>query len=207
MSVGQSPFLEVFDSSSPFFRVHLCQVNPFGISRVSHFEISCRALNQNTDLHVFRYFYEFITTGDWYTFAHQKGIPSPSGDESSSLKNWKDNFFWLDDRCLPVEMVEMVWRFKDQTMSFDLGEGFVFNHELARALINNQSPIRSKMSLRDALKVPNFNVLDFDFDEQVEGEVPFLKQVSSSAQEIRPLTEQSASEPPTAMLHPPYLNL
>ncbi|KAF5790067.1 hypothetical protein HanXRQr2_Chr09g0378671 [Helianthus annuus] len=54
------------------------------------------------------------------------------------------------------------------------------------------------MSFRDALKVPNFNVLDFDFDEQVEGEVPFMKQVSSSAQEIRPLTEQGASEPPTA---------
>ncbi|KAM0070104.1 hypothetical protein Hdeb2414_s0001g00009431 [Helianthus debilis subsp. tardiflorus] len=54
------------------------------------------------------------------------------------------------------------------------------------------------MSLRDELKVPNFNVLDFDFDEQVEGEIPFLKQVSSSAQEIRPLTEQSASEPHTA---------
>ncbi|MFS7914367.1 hypothetical protein Hanom_Chr02g00152541 [Helianthus anomalus] len=126
--------------------------------------------------------------------------------------------------------MEMVWRFKDQTMSFDLGEGFVFNHELARALINNQSPIRpltehllllgrvcfswgrgdrdwpvirtkndrSEMSLRDALKVPNFNVLDFGFDEQVEGEVTFLKRVSSSAQEIRPLTEQSASEPPIA---------
>ncbi|KAF5790626.1 hypothetical protein HanRHA438_Chr09g0397111 [Helianthus annuus] len=54
------------------------------------------------------------------------------------------------------------------------------------------------MSLRDALKVPNFNILDFDFDEQVEGEILHMKQVSSSAQEIRPLTEQSASEPPTA---------
>ncbi|KAJ0678084.1 hypothetical protein HanOQP8_Chr12g0443931 [Helianthus annuus] len=121
-----------------YFRVHQCQVNPFGLSRVNHFEISCRALNQRPDLEVFRYFYELITAGDWYTFAHRKGIPSPSGEERSSLKNWKDNFFWLDDHCLPVEMV---WRFKDQTMSFDLGEGFVFNQELARALIDNQSPI------------------------------------------------------------------
>ncbi|KAL9997270.1 hypothetical protein Hdeb2414_s0023g00630031 [Helianthus debilis subsp. tardiflorus] len=122
-----------------FFRVHLCQVNPFGLSRVSHFEISWRALNQRPDLDVFKYFYEFITAGDWYTFAHRKGIPPPSGDERSRLKNWKDNFFWLDDRCLPVEMV---WRFKDQTMSFDLGEDYVFNQELARALIDNKSPIR-----------------------------------------------------------------
>ncbi|MFS7926800.1 hypothetical protein Hanom_Chr04g00301411 [Helianthus anomalus] len=143
-------------------------------------------------------------------------FPSPSGDERSSLKNWKDHFFWLDDRCLPTDMV---WRFKDQTMSFDLGEEFVFNKELARALVDNISPIRplgmlflgprgqrltgythetTEMSLRDALKILSFNVLDFDFDEQLEGEVPFMKQVSGSAHEIRPLSDQSALELPTA---------
>ncbi|KAM0010146.1 hypothetical protein Hdeb2414_s0001g00009441 [Helianthus debilis subsp. tardiflorus] len=122
------PFSKFLIRVLRFFRVHLCEVNPFGISSVNHFEISCMALNQKPDLDVFRYFYEFIMVGDWYTFAHRKGIPSPSGDERSSLKNWKDSCFWLDDRCL---LVEMVWRFKDQTMSFDLGEGFVFNQELA----------------------------------------------------------------------------
>ncbi|MFS7906344.1 hypothetical protein Hanom_Chr01g00058161 [Helianthus anomalus] len=54
------------------------------------------------------------------------------------------------------------------------------------------------MSLRDALKVPNFNVLDFDFDEQAEGEAPFMKQVASAAQEIRPLTDQGTSKPSAA---------
>ncbi|MFS7923475.1 hypothetical protein Hanom_Chr03g00261131 [Helianthus anomalus] len=156
-----------------------------------------------------------------------QGIPSClSGDERSNLKNWKDNFFWLDDRCLSVEMV---WRFKDQTLSFDLGEDFVFNQELALALIDNNSPIRplpehflllgrvcftwgrgdrdspvsrmkrerNEMSLRDTLKVPNFNVLDFDFDEHAEGEIPLMKQVSSSAQEIRPpVQEPISSEAP-----------
>ncbi|KAF5766294.1 hypothetical protein HanRHA438_Chr15g0725971 [Helianthus annuus] len=57
---------------------------------------------------------------------------------------------------------------------------------------------RTEMSLRDALKVPNFSVLDFDFDELAEGEVPFLKQISSAAQEIRPLVTQDASEPSAA---------
>ncbi|KAJ0770616.1 hypothetical protein HanPI659440_Chr07g0259681 [Helianthus annuus] len=205
-----------------FFRVHICQVNPFGLSRVNHFEISCRAQNQRPDLNVFRYFSEFISAGDWYTFAHRKGIPPPSGEERSSLKSWKDHFFWLDDRCLPVDMV---WRFKDQTMSFDLGDDFVFNKELARALIDHRSPIRPlhehflllgrvcftwgqgdrdwpvirvEMSLRDALEVPSFDVLDFDFDDQGEGEVPFMKQVAYAAQEIWPLTTQDASEPSVA---------
>ncbi|MFS8034104.1 hypothetical protein Hanom_Chr17g01577281 [Helianthus anomalus] len=204
-----------------FFRVHISQVNPFGLSRISHFEISCRAQDRRPDLNVFRYFYRFITTGDWYTFAHRKGIPYPSSDERSSLKNWKDNFFWLDDRCLPEDMR---WRLKDQSMSFDLGEDFVFDKTLARALIENQSPIRplpehflllgrlcfswshgdrdwpvicrksdcAIMSLLDALKVPSFDVFDFDFEDRGEGEVPLMKQVAPSAQEIRPVVPQDA---------------
>ncbi|KAJ0818046.1 hypothetical protein HanPI659440_Chr00c04g0712461 [Helianthus annuus] len=229
------PFSRFLIRVLQFFRVHISQVNPFGISRVNHFEISCRALDQKPDLNVFRYFYEFITAGDWYTFAHRKGIPPPSSDERSSLKNWKDNFLWLDDRCLPEDMR---WRFKDQTMSFDLGEDFVFDQELARSLIEHKFPIRplhehflllgrvcfrwsqgdrvwpvirrkrdrkfrpfssplafsfcltdsfflentgTIMSLLDALKVPSFDVFDFDLEDQGEGEVPLMKQVAPSA--------------------------
>ncbi|KAJ0577798.1 hypothetical protein HanIR_Chr05g0240091 [Helianthus annuus] len=50
------------------------------------------------------------------------------------------------------------------------------------------------MSLRDALKVPSFDVLDFDLDDQGEGEVPLMKQVAPSAQEIRPAIPQNTSE-------------
>ncbi|MFS7960654.1 hypothetical protein Hanom_Chr08g00705601 [Helianthus anomalus] len=178
-----------------YFRVHLCQVNPFGLSRINHFEISCRALNQRPDLDVFRYFYEFITTGDWFTFAHRKGVPSPSEDERSGLKNWKDIFSgWTIDAFR--------WKW---------------------SLIENQSPIRPlpehlllwgrdcfsegrgdrdwpviRTKRENALKVPNFNVLDFDFDEQAEGEFPFMKQVASAAQKIRPLAGQGTSEPSAA---------
>ncbi|MFS7932741.1 hypothetical protein Hanom_Chr04g00371511 [Helianthus anomalus] len=208
------PFSRFLIRVLQFFRVHVCQVNPFGLSRVNHFEVSCRALDQKPDLNVFRYFYEFISAGDWYTFAHRKNVPSPSSNERSSLKNWKDNFFWLDDRCLPEDMR---WRFKDQSMSFDLDENFVFNESLGRALVEHQSPIRplpehflwlsrvsfswargdtewpvirgksdrAAMSLLDALKVPNMDVLSFDFEEQEEGEKPLMKQLESSAHPIR----------------------
>ncbi|KAJ0734161.1 hypothetical protein HanPI659440_Chr11g0416711 [Helianthus annuus] len=54
------------------------------------------------------------------------------------------------------------------------------------------------MSLRDALKVPSFDLLDFDFDDQGEGEVPLMKQVAYAAQEIRPLTTQDTSKPSVA---------
>ncbi|MFS8021752.1 hypothetical protein Hanom_Chr16g01431121 [Helianthus anomalus] len=196
------PFSRFFIRVLQFVRVHICQVNPFGLSRINHFGISCRAQNQGPDLNIFRYFYEFITAGDWYTFAHRKGAPYPSGDERSSLKNWKDHFFWLDDRCLPVEMA---WRFKDQTMSFDLGDDFHFLL-LGRVCFSwgqrdRDWPVirtkreRTEMSLRDAPKVPNFNVLDFNLDEQLEGEVPLMQQVASDAQEIRPPIDQGSSDP------------
>ncbi|KAJ0691570.1 hypothetical protein HanPI659440_Chr15g0576511 [Helianthus annuus] len=121
----------------------------------------------------------------------------------------------------------MRWRFKDQSMSFDLDDDFVFDKTLARALVAHQSPIcplpehflllgclcfswshvdrkwpvirrksdRVIMSLRDALKVPNFDVFDFDLEDQGEDEVPLMKQVASSAQEIRPLAAPDAAEP------------
>ncbi|KAM0040033.1 hypothetical protein Hdeb2414_s0012g00389011 [Helianthus debilis subsp. tardiflorus] len=233
-----------------FFRVHISQVNPFGLSRISHFELSCHAQDRRPDLNVFQYFYEFITAGDRYAFAHRKGIPYPSSDERSSLKNWKDKFLWLDDRCLPEDMR---WRFKDQSMSFDLGKDFVFDKTLACALIVHQSSIRplhehflllgrlcfswshgdrdwpvirrksdrkfrpltspsalflviladmflcfenegAIISLRDAMKVPSFDVFDFDLENQGEDEVPLMKQLASSAQEIRPVTSQDTSE-------------
>ncbi|KAJ0917267.1 hypothetical protein HanRHA438_Chr05g0204081 [Helianthus annuus] len=221
------PFSRFFIRVLQFFRVHICQVNPFGLSRINHFEISCRALDQKPDLNVFRYFYEFISAGDWYTFAHRKNVPSPSSGERSSLKNWKDNFFWLDDRCLPEDMR---WRSKDQTMSFDLDENFVFDENLVRALIEHKSPIRplsehlfwlgrvsfswargdrewpiirrkrdrAAMSLLDALKVPSVDVFDFDFKEQGEEDVPLMKQIASSAYPIRPLVNPNVTGPSAA---------
>ncbi|KAF5813287.1 hypothetical protein HanRHA438_Chr03g0107591 [Helianthus annuus] len=113
-------------------------------------------------------------------------------------------------------------------MNFELGENFAFDQQLARDLIDNQSPIRplpehllllgrichvwgrgdrdwpvirrsgerDVMSLRDALKVPNFSDLDFEFDKLAEDEEPFLKHTSSSTQEIRPLADPKSSDAP-----------
>ncbi|MFS7907097.1 hypothetical protein Hanom_Chr01g00067281 [Helianthus anomalus] len=103
-----------------FFRVHICQVNPLRLSRVNHFEISDRALGYKPDLNVFWYLYEFITP--------ETSTPSLTG---------RDNFFWLDDLCFAINMV---WRFKDQSMDFELGENIAFNQNMARDLIDNRSP-------------------------------------------------------------------
>ncbi|MFS7968995.1 hypothetical protein Hanom_Chr09g00803991 [Helianthus anomalus] len=196
------PFSRFFIRVLQFFKVHISQVNPFGLSRISHFELSCHAQDRRPGLNVFRYFYEFITAGDWYTFAHRKGIPPPSSDERSSLKNWKDNLFWLDDRCLPEDMR---WRFKDQLMSFDLGEDFVFDQELARALIEHKSPIRPLHEHFLLLGRLCFSWSQGDKDWPVirrkrdrEGEILLIKQVASSAQEIRPVVVSNSPRPSAA---------
>ncbi|MFS7917460.1 hypothetical protein Hanom_Chr03g00189331 [Helianthus anomalus] len=153
------------------------RVNPFGLSRVNHFEISCRAQNQRPDLDVFRYFYEFITVGDWYTFAHRKGVPPPSGHERRP--------------CLPVEIA---WRFKDQMMSFDLGDDFVFKKELAHALIEHKSLIRPLPEHFLLLGRVCFSWGQGDRDCPVI----HTKHEPSAAQEIRPPTNHDTSEPSTA---------
>ncbi|KAM0013602.1 hypothetical protein Hdeb2414_s0041g00736671 [Helianthus debilis subsp. tardiflorus] len=186
------PFSKFLNRVLRYFRVHLCQVNLFGISRISHFEISCRALDQRPDLDVHRYFYEFITADDWYTFAHRKGVPSPSGDERSSLKNWKDNFFWLDDRCLPVEMV---WRFKDQTMSFDLDDDFVFDKRLAKPLLRINPlfvPFLNIFFCGDGFAFPGAEGIGTGRSSARS------VRVSSAAYEIRPPPNQITSEPSAA---------
>ncbi|KAJ0788384.1 hypothetical protein HanPI659440_Chr05g0191061 [Helianthus annuus] len=49
------------------------------------------------------------------------------------------------------------------------------------------------MSLRDALKVPSFSTLEFDFDETAADEERFINQTASAAQEIRLPTDPKVS--------------
>ncbi|MFS7985271.1 hypothetical protein Hanom_Chr11g00996521 [Helianthus anomalus] len=51
-----------------FHEVHLSQVNPFGLAKVCHFELSCRGLGSDLALDVFRAFYKLNRSGSWNTF-------------------------------------------------------------------------------------------------------------------------------------------
>ncbi|MFS7904525.1 hypothetical protein Hanom_Chr01g00037131 [Helianthus anomalus] len=81
-----------------FHEVHLSQMNPFGLAKVCQFELACRSLDSDPDLDVFRALYKLNRTGDWYTFEVRKKNASCYSWITSSLKDWNDRFFLVDDR-------------------------------------------------------------------------------------------------------------
>ncbi|MFS7943299.1 hypothetical protein Hanom_Chr06g00498641 [Helianthus anomalus] len=87
-----------------FHQVQLSQMNSFGLAKVCHFELSCRGLDSDPDLDVFRAFYRFNRTGDWYTFEVRNKNATCFSWITSSIKNWKDRFFLVDDRCISSKM-------------------------------------------------------------------------------------------------------
>ncbi|KAJ0796310.1 hypothetical protein HanPI659440_Chr04g0160731 [Helianthus annuus] len=85
-----------------FHEVHLSQMNPFGLAKkVCQFELSCLGLGSDQDMDVFRAFYRLNRTGDWYTFKVRNKNATCFSWITSSLKDWKDCFFLVDDRCIP----------------------------------------------------------------------------------------------------------
>ncbi|KAJ0582075.1 hypothetical protein HanRHA438_Chr04g0191031 [Helianthus annuus] len=96
----------------------------------------------------------------------------------------------------------MRWRFKDQTMSFDLGEDFVFDQRLARALIEHKSPIRplhehflllGRLCFQWSQRDRDWPVIRRKSDRTTMSLLDALK-VAPSAQEIRPILPQDVQE-------------
>ncbi|KAM0049051.1 hypothetical protein Hdeb2414_s0008g00281351 [Helianthus debilis subsp. tardiflorus] len=106
----------------PFHEVHLSQVNPFGLAKVCHFELSCRGLGSDPDLNVFRAFYKLNWSGNWYTFEVRNKNACCYSWITSRLKDWKDRFFLIDDRCVPPEMS---WRLKRSRLPDPLPKDFL----------------------------------------------------------------------------------
>ncbi|KAJ0559836.1 hypothetical protein HanHA300_Chr06g0204801 [Helianthus annuus] len=119
-----------------FHEVHLSQMNPFGLAKVCQFELACRGLELDPDLDVFRAFYKLNQTGDWYTFEVWNKNATCFSWITSSLNDWKDCFFLVDDRCVPTEMA---WRPRRS----HLPEDFQFNKTLYAALIKEAGRIKN----------------------------------------------------------------
>lgn len=98
------------------FRVHISQLVPIGLNRVTLFEVRCYSLDVVPTVPLFRVFYRLCKQGHWFSFESRTGKRAlKCFDELlTGLKYWKDFFFFIDRRAIPNAMP---WRHKDSKIS------------------------------------------------------------------------------------------
>ncbi|MFS8027529.1 hypothetical protein Hanom_Chr16g01499731 [Helianthus anomalus] len=196
-----------------FHEVHLSQMNPFGLAKVCHFELACRGLNSDQDLNVSRAFYKLNRSGSWYTFEVRNKNACCYTWITTSLKDWKDRFFLVEDRCVPAEMS---WRLKRSRLPAPIPEDFAYNKNLHVALIKAVGRVQKYpehilvmgristiwaelewypthrwngeiMGLKDALRLKSFDSIELDVraTKIPKGDLPYLIVVHKNLFQIR----------------------
>ncbi|GJT32823.1 hypothetical protein Tco_0923242 [Tanacetum coccineum] len=87
-----------------YYQIHLSQLSVIGAAKVSHFEINCRVLNIIPTLNLFRVFYIPSFNSGWMSFSKRPGKNTPQcyTKPLDSLKNWNNQFFWVDEKIFPT---------------------------------------------------------------------------------------------------------
>ncbi|KAM0019220.1 hypothetical protein Hdeb2414_s0026g00683021 [Helianthus debilis subsp. tardiflorus] len=196
-----------------FHEVRLTQMNPFGLAKVCHFELACRGLGSDPDLDVFRAFYRLNRSGSCYTFEVRDKNSCCYTWITTSIKDWKDNFFLVDDRCVPEFMT---WRVKKSKLPAPLPEDFVYNKDLYANLIKEAGRIqkylehilvmgristiwaepecyptlkwnKEAMGLKEALRLKSFDSKEHDIraTRTPKGDLPYLNLVQENLYQIR----------------------
>ncbi|GJR23909.1 hypothetical protein Tco_0972436 [Tanacetum coccineum] len=99
------PFTKFFMAVLKYFRVYISQLSPFGVARVSHFEVLTRVLELSPSVTVFRAFYTRTYSDGLFSFAkHSTSAPSCFPKPPDSIKNWTDHFFWVDSCIFPISV-------------------------------------------------------------------------------------------------------
>ncbi|GJS36590.1 tubulin alpha-3 chain [Tanacetum coccineum] len=98
------------------FCVHISQLVPLGVNRVTFFEMYCRSLNITPTVPLFRVFYKLCKQGNWFLFQNRAGKDCKPclKDAPTSLNKWKDKFFLVDRRAAPIAMA---WRHHDSSVA------------------------------------------------------------------------------------------
>ncbi|GJT92815.1 hypothetical protein Tco_1081660 [Tanacetum coccineum] len=81
-----------------YYQINLSQLSVIGASKVSHFEIMCRALGRVPIVGTFRRLYVNSISNGWLSFSKRGGVDEPCcySKKFDSLKNWNNRFFWID---------------------------------------------------------------------------------------------------------------
>ncbi|GKC51287.1 hypothetical protein Tco_1074032 [Tanacetum coccineum] len=86
------------------YQIHLSQLSVIGAAKVGHFEINCRVLHIIPSLNLFRVVYIPLFNAGWMLFSKRPGKNTPQCNTKplDSLKNWNNQFFWVDERVFPT---------------------------------------------------------------------------------------------------------
>ncbi|GJV32145.1 hypothetical protein Tco_1392545 [Tanacetum coccineum] len=120
------PFSSFLLAVLKYFKVHISQLVPLGLSKVIIFEVLCRSLNIEPTVTLFRVFQTLSKHGDWFSFA-KRGDHAPVCMEvaKSRLKLWKEKFFLIDRRAI---LFHMPWRHPDSCITDKVPSCFNQNH-------------------------------------------------------------------------------
>ncbi|GKC31354.1 hypothetical protein Tco_1038648 [Tanacetum coccineum] len=111
------PFSTFLLSVIKHFRVHISQLVPLGLNRLTMFEIYCRSLNIRPTVNLFRAFDKLNKQGQWFSFERRTGKGGHDkifNEFYTSLKHWKNRFFLIDNRVIPDAMP---WRHKNSSVA------------------------------------------------------------------------------------------
>jgi hypothetical protein len=86
------------------YKIHITQINPISLQKVFHYEFSVRALKEAPKVPQFCAFYKLTKAGDWWSFSKRDSLPHHVDYVPSSLKYWKESFFYINAGIFPFQM-------------------------------------------------------------------------------------------------------
>ena len=87
------------------YKVHLIQVTPNGFRKMMCFLLICKLLGISPTVDLFRQFYAASPSGDWLSFSKRKDAVELCLGLSSSIKNWKGEFFFVKSSAYGAALV------------------------------------------------------------------------------------------------------
>lgn len=89
-----------------FYGIHISQVHPLGLVRVTHFEFACKSQGQDPTPRRFQYFYKPKVQDSWFSFAPRRAKVKCSTTSFKSLHDWSEKFFFIKAGVIPIRMTK-----------------------------------------------------------------------------------------------------
>ncbi|GKC45871.1 hypothetical protein Tco_1063593, partial [Tanacetum coccineum] len=156
------PFSSFFLKVIEHFCVHISQLVPLGVNRVTFFEMYCRSLDITPTVSLFRVFYKLCKQCNWFSFQNRarKNCKPCLKDAPTSLKKWKDKFFLVGRRAAPIAMA---WRHHDSSVAYPFPKPSEYNasdvtklREHAGRAFSIKDSEGKVITMAEFLRLPNF---------------------------------------------------